>query len=154
MAKRDLGKIFGVLANVGVLLSILLLTYELAQNRQMMQAQTRNDLNNGLTNFLIFAADREFHELMLRKEAGEELSELDELVLETRMATQLRYFENVHYQYRAGMFAEDEFAAQRTRWRAIFASKPRAEYWCRTRDVYVAEFVAEIDRLLTMHQCE
>ena len=133
---------------------ILLLVYELAQNRQMMEAQTRNDLNNGLMTFLMFAADREFLELMSRKDAGEELNEIDEGVLGTRLTIQMRYFENLHYQYRAGLFDEDEFAAQQRRWQTLFTSKARAENWCRIRDVYVAEFVAEIDGLLTTYKCE
>ena len=40
MKKIDLGQTLGILANVGVVFGILLLAYELNQNRQMMEAQT------------------------------------------------------------------------------------------------------------------
>ena len=154
MKNLNLGQALGILSNLGVLLGILLLAYELAQNRQMMEAQTRNDLYDGLMNFLMFAADREFAELMSRSDAGEELDEIDRSVLGTRLTMQLRYFENLHYQYRAGLFDEDEFSAQLRRWQQLFTSKTRAENWCRVRDVYVADFAAEIDGLLTTYRCE
>jgi len=35
-------------ANIGVLVGIILLIVELNQNRQMMQAQTRNELSMGI----------------------------------------------------------------------------------------------------------
>lgn len=41
MKKLDMGQSLGILANVGVLFGILLLVYELNQNRQMMEAAVR-----------------------------------------------------------------------------------------------------------------
>ena len=44
MKKLDLGQIAHLLGNLGVIVGILLLVYELNQNRSMMPAQTRNSI--------------------------------------------------------------------------------------------------------------
>ncbi len=44
MKKLDLGQTTLMLGNLGVILGILLLVYELFQNRQTMEAQTRNSI--------------------------------------------------------------------------------------------------------------
>ena len=47
MRNIDLGQTAGILANLGVLVGILLLVYELSQTRDMTRAQTRNELSQG-----------------------------------------------------------------------------------------------------------
>ena len=54
MKKIDLGQTLGIVANVGVIAGILLLAYELNQNRQMMQAQTRNAISETIVNRFLF----------------------------------------------------------------------------------------------------
>jgi hypothetical protein len=48
--KIDLGQSIGILANIGVLIGVLLLAYELNQNRRMMRAQTRNSIAETVIN--------------------------------------------------------------------------------------------------------
>ncbi len=43
MRKLDLGQTVGILANVGVLIGVLLLVYELSLNRHIVEAQTRDE---------------------------------------------------------------------------------------------------------------
>jgi hypothetical protein len=45
MKKLDLAQTLQLVGNAGVIIGILLLVYELAQNREMMRAQTRNELS-------------------------------------------------------------------------------------------------------------
>ena len=68
---------------------------------------------------------------------------------------QLRYHENVHYQYRNGLYEEAEFSAQRDYWRNnVFHSEGFVEVWCSVRLGFSPEFVAEINALLTTYRCE
>ncbi len=57
MKKIDLGQTIGVLANIGVIIGILLLVYELSQNRQMMKAQTRNEIAQSTYELLTLSID-------------------------------------------------------------------------------------------------
>ena len=75
MKKISLGKLLGLLANLGVIIGILLLVLELGQNRDMMRAQIRNELARSLPDFLGLLIDnRELADLLVRANAGESLS--------------------------------------------------------------------------------
>jgi hypothetical protein len=102
-------------ANVGVLIGIALLVFELAQNRDMMRAQIRNDISQQLSNRLLMTAhDSQAANVKRRAEAGEELSEDEESQYFQMFVARMRDWENMHYQYRQGMFDDDEFEAERT----------------------------------------
>jgi hypothetical protein len=65
-----------------------------------------------------------------------------------------RYWEDVHYQYRVGLYDEIEFSRQRGAWQAFFANSNRAvEYWCQVRLLYSPKFSSEIDSLLPEGSC-
>jgi len=54
-------------ANIGVLIGIILLVVELDQNREMIRAQTRNDISQQLANrLLIVASDSQVASVMRR----------------------------------------------------------------------------------------
>ena len=48
MKRFEVGQALQLLGNFGVIVGILLLVYELNQNRDMMMAQTRNELSQGI----------------------------------------------------------------------------------------------------------
>ena len=154
MKKLDLGQALQLLGNAGVIVGILLLVYELNQNRQMMQAQTRNELSQGIIQILLaFTDDEESASLWNRGQLGHELTE-DELARYRRMAVaELRYHENVHYQYRQGLYDESECEAHREQWKRLFGEKGRVGVFCTARPGLSPEYVAEIEGLLTTYQC-
>ena len=64
------------------------------------------------------------------------------------------YWEDVHYQYRVGLYDETEFARQRLAWEASFSrSKFQKIYWCEVRLGYSPEFAAEVDGLPSVGAC-
>ncbi len=68
---------------------------------------------------------------------------------------ELRYHENVHYQYRHGLYDEEEYRAHRAQWsNFVFQQKGRVAMFCATRPGLSPEFVAEIEGLLTTYKCE
>jgi len=150
MKKIDFGQAITVLANIGVLLGILLLVYELSQNRAMMEAQTRTALQQGFNEWIYNAnADLETSSLDMRGNRGDELTE-EERVRYTRLRLALlRYYENVHYQYRIGLYDEEEFAAQREAWRRVTINNSGTrDLFCGSRSVFSPYFVAELEGLL------
>ncbi len=156
MKKIDLGQTVGILANLGVLVGILLLAYELNQTRDMTQAQTRNEMSQGLIAIMLdLAGDAETASLILRGDNGEELSELDRSRYTNLTVAQLRYHENVHYQYVKGTYDETEYLAQREGWRNfVFQTIGLVEVFCTIRSGLSPAFVSEIEGLLTTHRCE
>jgi len=156
LKKIEFGQALHILANVGVLAGILLLAYELNQNRQMMQAQTRNELSQGVVEILLeLSNDAEGVSILTRGNRGEDLTEYELARYRLMTIAQLRYHENVHYQYRNGLYDEDEYLAQREAWRnSVFSDKGLVDIFCSIRTGLSPEFVAEIDGLLTTYRCE
>ena len=149
MKKIDVGQSIGILANVSVLAGIFLLIYQLDQNRLMIQAQTRTVLAQGVTDILYrLSVDDDVSELWDRGNAGDELTVTEAGRFTRLMLSQLRYQENVHYQYRTGLYDEVEFTAQREAWRRAYATPGASRVWCTVRTSFSAEFADEINALL------
>jgi len=137
-------------ANAAVLIGIVLLIVELSQNRDMMRAQTRHELSMGIVDLLQTAAtDEQLADVLLRAHAGDRLTARELFQFEMRTNALFRYWEDVHYQYRAGLYDDIEFGRQRDAWRASLANSRLAQqYWCRVRSLYSPQFMAEMDSLL------
>jgi len=142
-------------ANIGVVAGLVLLVMELNQNREMMRAQIRHDLSMGIVNLLQTpASDEQLAGVLLRAYRGEELTDVEQFQFELRTNALLRYWEDVHYQYRVGLYDETEFDRQRDAWKASISNSARTrEYWCRVRTYYSPEFMKELDRLFTDNGC-
>ena len=156
MKKIELGQTLTILANVGVLAGILLLVFELSQNREMMTAQTRNEISQGAIELLTLAInDVSFQNVIRRGQFGEELSEDEQWQSDGHQQAWRRYWENVHYQYRIGLFDETEFATQKATWARSLSIHPgMVKRWCERKAGFSPEFATEIDGLLTTYRCE
>ena len=142
-------------ANIGVLIGIILLIVELDQNRDMIRAQTRNEISQQLSNrLLVMASNNQAAGVIRRAQAGEELTADEEQQYWLYLVANMRDWENIHYQYRHGTFDENEFGAEKIAWGAVINSnRSFVKYWCRMRSNYTAEFVAEIESVLDKYDC-
>lgn len=142
-------------ANLGVLLGLLLLVAELRQNAAMMRSQTRNDLSASVVELFVRVAENpQLSSLRRRADAGEALTpdEQYQCVVVTRAF--FRYWENVHYQYRQGLFDDVEFSRQREAWRQYAeASAALVDFWCAERTDFSEPFVEQFDRLVPAGAC-
>jgi hypothetical protein len=142
-------------ANLAVLTGIALLVFELHQNRQMVRAQTRAEISSELTNLLSqVAGDPQLANLIRRADNGEDLTPDEDKQYGHRSAAMFRYFENVHYQFRQGLYDEAEYFAHKDAWRVFFAkSKTAAKNWCNYREIVSSSFRAEIDSVMSEDSC-
>jgi hypothetical protein len=142
-------------ANIGVLIGIILLLVELAQNREMMRAQTRHEMAMGIVDMQHAVAENEqLADIMHRSSVGEKLTPTERLRHRHRLNALLRYWEDVHYQYRLGLYDEPEFSSQREAWRGAFLSNNHLrEYWCETKGRYSEKFRLELDALMPDNIC-
>ena len=136
-------------ANVGVILSIAFLAYQIGEQRELMKAQTRIEISSEVIGLLVSeATDEALVSAERRSNDGEELSREDRFRLDRISRAYFRYWENVHYQYRNGLYDEEEFRGSRVglKWRL---SRPGvAAIWCDTAYQYSPAFVAEVEPLL------
>ncbi len=142
-------------ANIGVLIGIALLVYELNQNRQMMRAQVRHDLSTELVEILGWVAtDPQMASIVRRIDEGKELTPDEEVQYRYRANALFRYWQDVHYQYRLGLYDEPQYAAHRIAIaRYMNRSSRGVDFWCNSRDSYDPDFRIEIDSMLTTKSC-
>lgn len=150
MKKIELDKLLQILGNLGVLVGILLLVYELDQNRDMMRSQVRHEISQGVIQMLSSRAENsELADMIFKQRNGLPLTDLETQRLDAHYASWFRYIEDVHYQYRNGLYDDTEFEVQKKAWRNQLSIPSVGAQWCSGRDVYSEEFVAELDALAT-----
>ena len=144
-----------LIANLGVIAGIIFLAFELQQNSRMMQAQTRNELARGVSDLLAtWYANPEVVDAIVKSNRREELTDEERFIHVTRSEASFRYWENVHYQYRQGMYDEVEFSTHLETMRRVIAGNPSfVDYWCDSRGMYSPPFAAEIDNFVEETMC-
>jgi len=142
-------------ANLGVLIGIILLLVELHQNSTMMRTQTRYEVSQGIVDLLSLSANNDQLVSVLRRaDSGEELTPDEQMQFRHRTFALFRYLENLHYQYRQGLFDEAEYSTQRLAWTAYLnSSKAAVTAWCILRPSVSPEFRSEINSKLNTYTC-
>jgi hypothetical protein len=144
-----------IAANGGALIGLLLVALQLQQNRELTRAQMRHELATGIVDLLNTpAANPQLASVLRRGERGEALTPDEQYQFRLRSNALLRYWEDVHYQYRQGLYDAVEFSRQQAAWRVtITRSVGLAAYWCEVRDLYSPMFAAVLDSLLPPRAC-
>ncbi len=155
MRTEDLSHWLGLAANLAVLAGIVLLIAELGQNRDLMRAQTRHALSMGIVEQLVaVAGNNQFASVIRRGETDEPLTADELYQFRARTRALFRYWENVHYQYREGLYDEVEFASHRDAWRAYMGlSIGAVRLWCEIRMEFSPLFRNELDGVLPTPTC-
>jgi len=137
-------------ANVGVLLGLFFLIAELNQTGEMNRGETRNQVASELSELLRDVGNSpQLSALIVKAENNAQLTESETLQYTRHTLSMLRYFENVHYQYRQGLYDEEEFSTQKEAWRKVYASsRPVVAIWCNFRATFPSEYRSEFDDLL------
>jgi hypothetical protein len=136
-------------ANVGVIVSLLFLAYEINQSTKATIAAA----SQGLTDQSVVYFDAQLdHEVIshavYKQRHGTELSgyELHQLDLLQRL--NFRVFENAFLQYKRGFYEEREWDRYRRIIAGHMASNPIAvQMWEETQGAWTDEFAAEVDSL-------
>jgi len=156
MSKERLIQWIALVANCVTILGLVLVILQLQQNRSLMRAQVRHELASTIVDLLNSTANNsQLASVVRRAGLGEELTPDEQFQFRFRSNALLRYWEDVHYQYRLGLYDEVEYSRQKAAWKATFASSVGfVSYWCEVRTLYSPLFALEIDALLPPHSCE
>lgn len=142
-------------ANIGVIFGILLLVFELQQNRDLMKAQIRTEISKGIFDlFTLTAENPQLADLLYRADKGEKLTPAEHFQYTSRTRAMFRYFENVNYQYRQGLYEKTEYEKQTKAWQKYLNnSKIAVSIWCDYRATVSEGLMLEIDSLLISKKC-
>ena len=123
------------------------LSEQTQQNNLLMRSQTRSDISNTIVNTLLGMAHSDHVDEIRSSEVEEAGGTAAFRQLEFELAN-LRIWENIHYQWRNGLYDDSEFEAEKRIW-AIYINRPatRAVY-CEYAAVLSPDFRMELARLL------
>ena len=144
-------------ANFAVVIGIILLVIELNQNQKMMKSQVRNDLSSKIVDILIqIAADDDLANIRIKGDAGDSLKLEEVKRYEHLCLAFFRYWENVHYQYRNGLYDEGEFEYQMKTIIGAFTNSGMRDVWCDKQYLFAKEFREDVNERMKRlgYQCE
>lgn len=135
MDTEKLNRWLTLAANVGVIAGIVFLAIEIRQNSDAVQAQTRAQLAEEVTELLsVNMNDKEYAGVLMRGNRLEELSPVEQYQYSRHRGAWIHYWNNVAYQYEMGMYDESEFQLQISTIRADMESYPGLKaHWCENK---------------------
>ncbi len=149
--KNSMGRGFGywlnIFANLAVVAGIIFLAVEVRQNSQMMKAQIRNELAQSAITQIELSMRPDVIAALLR---GENRSAEEELLLAFWARALLRGTENSFYQYRVGLYEEEEYAGERQTLQGILGISVIREFWDQSRGEFSREYQALVDSLIAV----
>ena len=154
MSLSDLAALGSLVSGVAVLVSLILLYFQLRQlNRQVRQAERnqqgalRQGRALGLMEWNLHVSDAEISDVLTRLAAGQARTraELEQYVAVARAGFQL--YEDSFDQYKAGLMSERAFASFERNAAASFAVPGFRVAWTAIRPMFGPEFVSHMDRI-------
>ena len=130
-----------LLANIGVIGSIIFLGLEMQQNTEMMQSQTRNSIvEHQLFLYEKVLENTEIFDITDRLNANLDVTETERNQLHFWILSQLRMWENEFYQYQIGLFDSDEFEARTNTWKQEMSVTANLGIWRSSENMYAPDF--------------
>lgn len=135
-------------ANLAVLVGLIFLVIEINQNNEMMRAQTRSGISDAIIDNIKLGMDPRVVVAYQKQRSGQPLSDEETYLLDQIANATLRLWENTHYQYRNGLFDDDEFEADLAVWREAMQAPEFRSHWSSRRQTYSEAFRRQIDDLV------
>jgi hypothetical protein len=136
-------------ANIGVIVSLLFLAYEINQSTKATIAAASQGLTDqSLTYFQVQLDSDIVSEAVYKQRQGIELSGDESHQLDLLQHLNFRVFENAFLQYKRGFYEEREWERYRRIIAGNMANNPSAvQMWERTKGGWTDEFAAEVESL-------
>jgi len=130
-------------------LSLLYVAAQIRQNTRVSPSSARHaipDSAASITSDILATSD--VADLLRRDIAGEDLAEAEVLKLYARAYMIMRTWDNIFYQYRLGMLAEDEWRGFRRNLSVNLHTRHVREYWHLQGDMFSDAFRSEVEQIL------
>ena len=156
MEPQKLNSWLALVANLGVLIGLIVLIVEVQQNNTIAKAQMRSEIAQSAINNIGVNQTAEGIAINDKRSRGEELSPGERAWVRSFYRREFRAWENVHYQYRVGLYDENEMESYRYFWgnRASNCLDMFAEFYFDNRAQFEPNFRAEMDAIFGAAGCE
>ena len=118
-----------IVAGVGVILSLVFVGLEINQNTASVRAQTRQQLSDANSAFLVALATTDLGELWGRFARGEQLTDPEKDRLGPGLVAGVRGLENVYLQYQEGVIDESALSSYGWKGSLMYESESFAAWW-------------------------
>ena len=136
-------------ANIGVIVSLLFLAFEINQSTKATIAAASQGLTDQSIAFFEIQLDPGvISQAVYKQQQGDELSGYEMHQLDLLQHYNFRVFENAFLQYKRGFYEEREWERYRRIIAGHMANNPSAlQMWERSRGGWTEEFAAEVESL-------
>jgi len=136
-------------ANIGVIMGLVLLAYEVNQATKAAIGAVSEGLTEQSLVFFSLKIDSDtVAKATYKQSLGEELDDYEKFQLEQHQYFNFRVFENAFLQYRRGLFEDSEWERYQRIIAIIFQTNPIArDIWDRTEDEWTVEFSTEVNAI-------
>ncbi len=137
-------------ANIGVVIGLALLVYEINQNTEMMQAQ----INQGRTDTALSEQQAGYNSdymprIIVKIKNGEQLSDEEMIRYEQHFRAFNRNMDNQLWQFNHGFLGENiPYSIRRAVRSVIAGNKLGISAWDETKRIYTGEYVAFVDDVI------
>ena len=129
------------IAVIGVILSLVFVALQIKQNTSAVRAQTRQQLTDASTEFLLAVATTDLGDMYGRFLDGEAMTDREMDHVAPALVATVRNLENVFLQTRDGVIDESALLSYGWRGSRTYASDAFAAWWKTNRDRFNADFV-------------
>ena len=152
MKLSTINESISIIANIGVIASIVFLRLEMRQNTSMIKSQTRDAMTEKQMQFyegLIENEDiAEFWQKARNAPNTLEDNPTDRWRWQFYWLTQPRMWENEWYQYQQGLFDEGEFISRLDLWERVVSIPIYKEYWESVSYSFSPSFRVALDEIV------
>lgn len=144
-----IGAIGEIIGAAAVVASLVYLATQIRQATKMSRATTRNAIAESAQRLAQDLTENQgMAEIIVKHVSEIPLDPVETLRLQGRCHRDMRHYENIYYQARAGLLSDDEWFGFRKYLMALFEVDAYREYWKHEGELYSEVFRDEIDSIL------
>jgi hypothetical protein len=147
MNTEQVNRWLSLVANIGVIMGLALLAYEVNQSTKVAISAVSQGLTEQSLDFFSLKIDSDtVAKATYKRRLGEELDDYEKYQLAQHQYYNFRVFENAFLQYRRGLYDDSEWEKYQRIIAIIFRTNPIArDMWDRTENEWTVEFLAEVN---------
>ena len=142
MKLADTDKWLSLIANIGVLVGLVFLAYEIQQDTVATQLEVASSFQSSFSEVeMLIAVDSEFAELLFKARTDAELTPQERFRITTFYGNVLRTWQNVHFQYLSDSLDLEIWRGEMARFNKILSEdQGLREHWKLSQNHYSQNF--------------
>ncbi len=135
-------KWLNLIANLGVLVGIGVLAYEIQQNTVATQLEVASNFQSSFSEIeMLIAEDSQFAELLFKARTGAELVPQEQFRIATFYGNALRTWQNVHFQYLSDSLDVEMWQGEMARFKQVLSEdQGLRDHWKLSQNHYSHHF--------------